>query len=244
MTEISGIFEAAERMESPAGTIKKRLMITTRLFRRLFRKRKKYLPLIMKQAEYIQAASSILVQMMQTTDKDEWFSCENKIKTCEVQADELLTEIYEDLYDSIIVPVSRTDLQSIAMSADDLIDKINASAKSILLYFPKKIDSALEDLATYIMSSADALGDMVRCLNDFSGNFNQIISQCDRITELEHEADETYEEYVGYIFQNETDPIELMKYKNIAEVLEETSDTAKRISDNVRMILLKYMEKH
>ena len=35
-----------------------------------------------------------------------------------------------------------------------------------------------------------------------------------------------------------------MKYKNIAEVLEETSDTAKRISDNVRMILLKYMEKH
>ena len=48
---------------------------------------------------------------------------------------------------------------------------------------------------------------------------------------------------MGYIFQNESDPIELMKYKNIAEVLEETSDTAKRISDTVRMILLKYLDK-
>lgn len=198
----------------------------------------------MKQAEYIKAASSILVRMMQTTDKDEWFACENKIKSYEVQADDLLTEIYENLYGSILVPVSRTDMQTIAMSVDDFIDKINAAAKSVLLYFPKRIDSQLEDMATYIMSSADALGDMIQYLSNFKANFRQIITQCDRITELEHAADETYEEYVGYIFQNETDPIELMKYKNIAEVLEETSDTAKRISDNVRMILLKYIDKN
>ncbi len=214
------------------------------LIHRIFAKRRKYLPLFMKQAEYIKAASSILVRMMQTTDKDEWFTCENKIKSYEVQADDLLTEIYEDLYGSILVPVSRTDMQTIAMSVDDFIDKINAAAKSILLYFPKRIDSQLEDMATYIMSSADALGDMIQYLNNFKANFRQILTQCDRITELEHAADETYEEYVGYIFQNESDPIELMKYKNIAEVLEETSDTAKRISDNVRMILLKYIDKN
>ena len=166
------------------------------------------------------------------------------IKTYEVQADALLTEIYEDLYGQLIIPISRTDLQTVAMSVDDFIDKINSSAKSILLYFPKRIDSQIEDMATYIMSSADALGDMIQYLSNFKENFSQIISQCDRITELEHAADETYEEYVGYIFQNESDPIELMKYKNIAEALEETSDTAKRISDNVRMVLLKYMEKH
>ena len=63
----------------------------------------------MKQAEYIKAASSTLVRMMQTTDKDEWFNCENMIKTYEVQADALLTEIYEDLYGSLMAPVSRTD---------------------------------------------------------------------------------------------------------------------------------------
>lgn len=80
-------------------------------------------------------------------------------------------------------------------------------------------------------------------MNDFCNNIDRISAQCDRITELEHLADEAYEEYVGYIFQNESDPIELMKYKNIAEVLEETSDTAKRISDTVRMILLKYLDK-
>ena len=65
--------------------------------------------------------------------------------------------------------------------------------------------------------------------------------QCDRITELEHAADDTYEEYVGYIFQNQTDAIELMKSKNIAEMLEATTDTAKVFSDHIRKLLLRYV---
>ena len=93
------------------------------------------------------------------------------------------------------------------------------------------------------MSRADALGDLVGYLTACCADLDRISAQCDRTTELEHLADEAYEEYVGYIFQNESDRIELMKYKNIAEVLEETSDTAKRISDTVRMILLKYLDK-
>ena len=213
------------------------------LFRKIFAKKIKVLPLYLKQAEYIKAASAVLVRMMQTTDKDEWFNCENKIKSYEVQADDLLTLIYEELNEGRLMAVSRSDLQTIAMTADDFMDKINSAAKSILLYFPKRIDTHIEDLANYIMSSADALGDMVGYMNDFCNNIDRISAQGDRITELEHLADEAYEEYVGYIFQNESDPIELMKYKNIAEVLEETSDTAKRISDTVRMILLMYLDK-
>ena len=50
------------------------------LFRKIFAKKIKVLPLYLKQAEYIKAASAVLVRMMQTTDKDEWFNCENKIK--------------------------------------------------------------------------------------------------------------------------------------------------------------------
>ena len=212
-------------------------------FKRLFAKKTQFLPLFNRQAEYIKAAAAVLVRMMQTTDKDEWFNCENKIKGYEVQADDLLTLIYEELNGGLMLPISRADLQTIAMATDDFMDKINSAAKSILLYFPKRIDSHIEDLASYIMSSADALGEMTMNMGDFRHNLERISVQCDRIAELEHAADEAYEEYVGYIFQNESDPIELMKYKNIAEVLEETSDTAKRISDTVRMVVLKHLEK-
>lgn len=212
-----------------------------KLFRRLFGKPESATPLYIKQAECIQSAATCLVQMMQTTDIDEWYRLERQIKSYEVQADGLLTELFESFYDSLITPINRSDMQTIAMVIDDFLDKINSSAKSIILYYPKRIDSQIEILSTYIKGSADVLVMMVRYFDNLKKNFKQINSQCDRIAQFEHEADETYEDYVGYIFQNESDAIELMKYKNIAEGLEETSDTAKRISDTIRMILLKHV---
>lgn len=211
-----------------------------KLFRRLFGRAESACPLYIKQAECIQSAAACLTQMMQTTDIDEWYVLEHQIKSYEVQADGLLTEIFESLYDSLLTPAARSDMQTIAMAIDDFLDKINSSAKSIILYYPKRIDAQIEDLAGYIKGSAGALVSLVRYFDNLTKNFKSISAQCDRIAQFEHEADETYEDYVGYIFQNEHDAIELMKYKNMAEVLEETSDTAKRISDTIRMILLKH----
>ena len=66
--------------------------------------------------------------------------------------------------------------------------------------------------------------------------------QCDRITELEHAADDAYEEYIGFIFSKEQNAIELMKYKNIAETFEACTDAAKDVSDSVRKIIMRYTE--
>ena len=73
-------------------------------------------------------------------------------------------------------------------------------------------------------------------------NYAQITMQCERITELEHAADDSFAEYIGYIFTNEKNAIELMKYKNIAEAFEAATDAAKDVSDNVRKIVLRYVE--
>jgi cytochrome c oxidase subunit IV len=51
-----------------------------------------------------------------------------------------------------------------------------------------------------------------------------------------------FAEYIGYIFTNEKDPIELMKYKNIAETFEAATDAAKRVSDSIRKMILRYQD--
>ena len=66
--------------------------------------------------------------------------------------------------------------------------------------------------------------------------------QCERITELEHAEDDSFAEYIGYIFTNEKNAIEVMKYKNIAEAFETATDAAKTVSDSVRKIILRYVE--
>ena len=210
--------------------------------KKIFASRTHFSPTFSQQAAYIRQASAALSAMVGTTDEAEWRRLEREVKVCEVQGDAMLTELYEELYDNIVSFVDREHLQTIAMYIDEFLDNINASAKSILLYSPRRIDRQLVELAQYIKAEADALTDVISMLDDIKHNFSALTLQCDRISELEHAADDSYEEYIGYIFQNEKDPIELMKYKNIAEYLELTTDSAKKVSDHVRKILLSCTE--
>ena len=207
-----------------------------------FRSQSHYLPVLAQQATYLQHASSALCEMTETSDKNKWKKLEREVKACEVQGDALLTEFHELLYEAILRRVRRIDIQTIAMNIDDFLDHMNDSAKSIPLYMPKRIDPQITDLAQYIHAQADAIKKMMSYIADIKRNYAQIAIQCERVTELEHAADDVFVEYIGYIFAAESDPIELMKYKNIAEAFEATTDAAKRVSDSVRKIIMRYAD--
>ena len=211
-------------------------------FRRFRSQNHHYLPVFAQQATYLLHASSTLCDMTETMDPVKWRKMEKEIKACEVQGDALLTEFYEQLYEVLIRKIKRSDIQNIAMNIDDFLDNINDSAKSIPLYMPKRIDPQIVDLAQYINAAADSMKKLTPLLGDLKKNYAKIAVQCERITELEHAADDTFAEYIGYIFTHESDPIELMKYKNIAEAFEAATDSAKRASDSIRKMLLRYQD--
>lgn len=210
-----------------------------RFFRGVFARRQNFGPVFTQQAAYLLQASEALCSMTETMDPARWRLMEKEVKACEVQGDALLSEFNELLYDNIMTNMRRTDMQSIAMSIDEFLDHINDSAKSILLYKPLRIDSQIRDLAQYINAEADAIKVLMGLLGDIRKNYAHITMQCDRITELEHAADDTFAEYIDYIFTNERNAIEVMKYKNIAEAFEAATDAAKDLSDNVRKIVLR-----
>ena len=216
-------------------------MTILRRFRRAFSPRTHFQPIFSQQAAYIRQASKALLQMMKTDDISERKRLEKEVKMCEIQGDAMLTEFYEQLNDKYFSILHSSDLQTVAMNIDNILDNINDSAKAVLIYMPRKIDVQLVELAEYICAEADAMTMIVAGMDEMKRKFSDMTIQCDRITELEHAADDTYEEYVGYIFQNGTDAIELMKSKNIAEMLEATTDTAKVFSDHIRKILLRYV---
>ena len=180
--------------------------------------------------------------MTETVDPVQWRKMEKEIKACEVQGDALLTEFHEQLYEGLIRKIKRSDLQTIAMKIDTFLDNINDSAKSIPLYMPKRIDAQIADLAQYINAAADSIKKLMPLFTDLKKNYARILVQCERITELEHAADDTFAEYIGYIFTHESDPIELMKYKNIAEAFELATDAAKSVSDSIRKMLMRYQD--
>jgi uncharacterized protein Yka (UPF0111/DUF47 family) len=207
----------------------------------LFSRKSDFVPIFSQQAAFLCQTSETMVNMLKTLDRDEWEKSVREVKMCEVQGDALLTEFHEQLSEHLISPISKMDLQTIAMSMDDCLDVIKDSTKAILIYLPKKIDPQLQDLANLVKSEADALKRMLPLLSNIKNNFTAISLQCDRVAELEHAADDGYEDYIGYIFLHEDDTRELIKYKNMAEMFENATDHEKHVSDVVRKILTKYI---
>ena len=207
-----------------------------------FLKRKKLIPIFSQQAAFLCQTSAALVEMMKYESEEDWKRAEREIKACEVQGDALLTEFLGQLTDGWMVRTSKADLQSLAIEMDDCLDVVKDVAKAILIYLPHKIDPQLRELSQLVKYQADALREMMNYLADIPKHYSAISLQCERVTELEHAADDAYEDYVGYIFQHEEDVRELIKYKNIAEVLETSTDNAKVVSDTGRRILLRYNE--
>ncbi len=211
-------------------------------FRMLFRgTRHDFVPILVQQTDFLCKTSSLLVEMFGTDDLELRSVMEKEIKSCEAQGDALLTEFHEMLSGRLFVQVNKLDLQAVAMAMDDCLDVIKDTSKAVLIYRPAKLDDQLKDLAQMAKSQSQVIHDVIPLLVDLRRNLPAISMACERVTELEHAADDAYEEYVGYIFGNEENIRELVKYKNLAEMLENATDAHKRISDNVRKLLLNHL---
>ncbi len=200
-----------------------------------------YVPILIQQADFISKSSSLLSDMFSSSDRGLWVSAEREIKSCEVQGDALLSEFHEMLSGGLMMQVNKLDLQSVSMALDDCVDAIKDTAKAILIYQPERIDDQLVELSQIAKAQSAALQDLFPLLYNIKRNVSAISLCCDRVTELEHTADESYEEYIGFIFRNVDEVRELIKYKNLAEMLENTTDAHKKITDRVRNLLLNYL---
>lgn len=210
---------------------KKIFMGLLKRFRMLFRgTRHDFVPILAQQTDFLCKTSSLLVEMFGTDDVELRSGMEKEIKSCEAQGDALLTEFHEMLSARPFIQVNILDLQAVAMAMDDCLDVIKDTSKAVLIYRPAKLDDQLKDLAQMAKSQSEVIHDTIPLLVDLQ-----------RVTELEHAADDAYEEYMGYIFGNEENTRELIKYKNLAEMLENATDAHKRISDNIRKLLLNYL---
>ena len=212
-----------------------------RTLRHLFDAKRDLTPFFERQAELLCQASDILVRMFTAVDPEQWILRQREIKSLETQGDALLQDYREQLSERLMGSLSRTDLTTIAMSMDDSLDVIKDAAKAVQIYRPKKIDQQLQDLAQLISDEAQALRDLLPMLWHIRDKATAISLQCDRVTEMEHAADDAYEEYIGYIFTEEEDIREMTKYKNLAELLEKATDSEKHVADCVRLMVLRFL---
>jgi predicted phosphate transport protein (TIGR00153 family) len=203
------------------------------------RREKHFFPTYSKQAETAQIAAKYLMELVKSDDPEERKLLTRMIKKQETTGDELLREFYFELNEAFITPFDREDMNALAMDLDKFLDFINHSAKTILMYNPKKIDKQIKEIIDNIHEDATIMIEIFGMLDDIGKNHQAINDLCQKVTLIEHAVDDIYGDYISYLFSNEKDEIELLKSKEIAQVVEDTTDRAKDVTTTVKSLIIK-----
>ena len=123
---------------------------------------------------------------------------------------------------------------------DTLLDFIHDAAKRVLMYRPKNVNQLMVAMSQCIVEDARILVDIMNELDQIQKKPQDINEKCVRIKQIEHDVDNLYEEFMSDVFANEKDAIELVKLKNIGQVLEDATDRAKDVSDIIKGIIIKF----
>ncbi len=203
-------------------------------------KEKKFYPLYIQQADYIEKASKLLRKMILETDIKRLETLKKEIKECETGGDQVLRDFYSQLFSTVLTPFDREDVHELAELMDNMLDRIDDSANII---FTRRFVATDEDLTTMtenIMFAAEALGNIMRDLEFMStGKAKEINRLCQEIKTLEHDSDELYGNYINRLFNQNYSLTEIITRKDLVQVLENTTNAAKYISDKVRSVVSK-----
>jgi uncharacterized protein len=158
-----------------------------------------------------------------------------EIRRIERSADEITHAILTKLNQTFITPFDREDIHQLASSLDDVLDFINAAGARIIMYRITNPPPVALDLARLILQQCQELH---RALPLLRKN-GDILTYCVEINRLENEADVISRAAIGQLFDQEKDPIALIKTKELIEFLELATDKAEDVANVLETVVLK-----
>jgi hypothetical protein len=204
---------------------------------RLFPKQENFFDHFEELAKKIEEGARFFLAMTETHDYSE--SNVAKLKEIEHEADGITHRTYEKMHTTFLTPIDREDIYALVNKMDSIMDVIEATAVRIHLYKVKKIDDQIIKQAKILNESVMKVKAIIHAMRDMK-NSKMILDGCVEINTLENAGDVVLRTIMANLFENEKDAIELVKWKDIFQLLEEGIDTCEDVSNIVEGIVLKH----
>jgi uncharacterized protein len=195
----------------------------------------KYFDMFTQMAGKIEEAAGILIEML-NSDGSDFSSYTKRIKDVEHSCDQLTHEITTKLNKSFITPFDREDIYTLSVALDDICDYIDAGARAIVMYDIREFNDDARALAKTIRDISIAIKGAVSRLSNPNG-INEYFVEIHR---LENVADDIYFRAIANLFKNSSDPITVIKWKELFEILENATDRAESVANIIESIVLKH----
>jgi uncharacterized protein len=203
------------------------------LLQRFLPREEGFFDLFDKQADNIQVGAKALLQMLSHyTGVPEQVQ---GIKAIEHQGDDITHNILTKLNQTFITPFDREDIHELCNRLDDIIDLIDAAASRFVLYRVDSIRMGTEDLVRVLVSATAEVANCVHAL----GTPQKALHYCIEVNRCENESDRLCRTLIAQLFDEENDPVQIIKWKEIFEVIETAVDKCEDVANVIEGVVLK-----
>ena len=197
-----------------------------------------FFDLFVDSAEYFYKGALLMNEVMLDYSKAE--AKMDEIINLEHEADEINDKIIDKLNQTFITPIDREDIFALANGLDDGVDFLQGTLQRMVMYRTGQSKAGAIALSRLLIECTEELIKAFTLLKNIRSNQHQILECTRKIGKLESEGDRLYRKEVAYLFECIKDPIEIIKWKEILEYLENTLDHCEDVSDMIRGVVMKY----
>jgi len=202
----------------------------------LIHKEMKFFKLFNQQAENMYAAAKFFNELVTSGNFNE--DTVATMHRIEHEGDILCREISVMLNKTFITPFDREDIYLLSNNLDNVVDAIDAITKRMGLYKLTKPDVHLKQFAVLIEQSALSLTDAIKYLDNMK-NATRVQTYCSEVNRLENLGDQLRDTSITELFEKNTDPIHIIKWKEIYETAESTIDLCDHAGKTIYSITVK-----
>ena len=202
---------------------------------RLIPREEKFYGDFLAMADELQKGARLLEEML-AGDRPVWDKAE-EIKEVEHKCDFLTHELIQRLNRTFVTPIDREDIHTLARTLDDVMDAIDASAAVIRLYKLDTTRFGARELAKVIFASTVVIRHALAALEQGAKGVN---AHAVEINRLENEADRIHQDAVVRLFDEETNPIVVIKWKEALDFLEQATDRCEDVANVIESIVVKH----
>ena len=194
---------------------------------RLLPKDVRFFDLFIADGENLQAAATKLRDMLERFDDLDARVAE--IQLLEKRGDDIDREINQRLEDAFVTPFDREDIHDLTIQLDDVVDGIQSVAETIVIYGVDRPTDEARQLAGILADQSDSLVSALRKLD----GLKDLDADLTRVHDLEHQADTLSRAAVARLFRDGSDPLEVIKWRDLYRELENAIDAAEDAAEAI-----------
>lgn len=161
------------------------------------------------------------------------------LEDLEHACDQIVHEIMVKLNKTFVTPIDREDIHHLTKKMDDVVDIIQALSKRMLLFQVRTVTADLKEMTEVLEEAVEIMVIAIHQIKNIKDG-DKLLELCVQMHTLENRGDLLFEKTLGKIFLNATDPLEVIKWKEIYDFLERAIDTCEDIADIIWGIVAKY----